>query len=65
MFNEKLQVDFLFLGDTLSLHVMDVFSKYAPLLRVRSEDSRAAWDAFRKGRLEARNADGFALAAEN
>ena len=38
MFNEKLQADLLFLGDIIALHIMDVYSKYSPLIPARAEN---------------------------
>ena len=46
MFNERLQMDLLFLGDIITLHIMDVFSKYSMLTRVRSKNPQEVWDAF-------------------
>ena len=46
MFNEKLQVDLLFLGDLIVLHIMDVFSKYSILTPLRSKNPLEVWDAF-------------------
>ena len=45
MFNEKLQVDLLFLGDIIASRVTDVFSDYFLLLPVRSENPHKVWDA--------------------
>ena len=46
MFNEKLQVDLLFSGDPVVLHIMDVFSNYSILTPVRSKNPLEVWDAF-------------------
>ena len=35
MFNERLQMDLLFLDAIIALRIMDVFSKYSILTRVR------------------------------
>ena len=35
MFNERLQMDLLFLGDIIALRIIDVFSKYPILNQVR------------------------------
>ena len=35
-FNERLQMDLLFLDDIITSHIMDVFSKYSILARARS-----------------------------
>ena len=45
-FNEKLQVDLLFLDDLIVLHIMDVFSKYSVLTPVRSKNPLEVWGAF-------------------
>ena len=46
MFNERLQMDLLFLDDIIALHIMDVFSKYSILTRVRPKNPQEVWDAF-------------------
>ena len=46
MFNERVQMDLLFLDDLIALHIMDVFSKYSILTRVRSKNPQEVWDAF-------------------
>ena len=46
MFNKKLQVDLLFLGDLIVLRSMGVFSKYSILAPVRSKNPLEVWDAF-------------------
>ena len=46
MFNEKLQVDLLFLDDLIALHIMAVFPKYSILTLVRSKNPLEVWDAF-------------------
>ena len=46
MFNEKLQVDLLFSGDLIVLHIVDVFSKNPILTPVRSKNPLEVWDAF-------------------
>ena len=50
MFNEKMQVGLLFLGDIVALRVIDVFSKYSLLIPVISNSPKevrgapcAAW----------------------
>ena len=45
-FNEKLQIDLLFLDDLVALHVMDMFSKYSLLIPVRSKNPQEVWGAF-------------------
>ena len=45
-FNEKLQVDLLFLDDIIVLHVLDLFSRYSLLAPVRSKNPEEVWDAF-------------------
>ena len=45
-FNEKLQVDLLFLDDLIVLHVLDLFSRYSLLVPARSENPEEVWDAF-------------------
>ena len=49
MFNERLQIDLLFLGDIIALHIMDVFSKYSILTRVRPKNPQEVWDASLSG----------------
>ena len=44
--NGKLQAGLLFLGDIVALHVMDVFSKYSPLIPVRTKNPQEVRDAF-------------------
>ena len=39
-------MDLLFLGDVITLRIMDVFSKYSILTRVRSTNPQEVWDAF-------------------
>ena len=46
MFNERLQMDLLFLDDIIALRIMDVFSKYSILTRARPENPQEVWDAF-------------------
>ena len=46
MLNERLRMDLLFLGDILTLHIKDVFSKYSILARARSNNPQEVWDAF-------------------
>ena len=46
MFNERLQMDLLFFDDIIALHIMDVFSKYSILTRVRPKNPQEVWDAF-------------------
>ena len=46
MFNERVQMDLLFLDDIIALRIMDVFSKYPILTRVRSKNPQEVWDAF-------------------
>ena len=46
MFNERLQMDLLFLDDIIAWHIMDVFSKYSFLTRVRPKNPQGVWDAF-------------------
>ena len=46
MFNEKLQVDLLFLDDLIVLHIMAVFTKNSILTPVRSRNPLEVWDAF-------------------
>ena len=46
MFNERLQMDLLFLDAVVALRITDVFSKYSILTRVRSENPQGVWDAF-------------------
>ena len=45
-FNEKVQVDLLFSGDLIALHVLDLFSRYSPLSPVRSKGPEEARDTF-------------------
>ena len=47
MFNEKAQVDLLFLGDLVVAHAMDVFSKYSLLRPEQSKNPQALPGAFR------------------
>ena len=46
MFNERLQMDLLFFGDVIALRIMEVFSKYSVLTRVRPKNPQEVWDAF-------------------
>ena len=46
MFNERLQMDLLFLDDIVALHIKDVFPKYSILTRVRPKNPQEVWDAF-------------------
>ena len=39
MFNPRLQMDLLFLDDTVALHIMSVFSSYSTLTRVLTRKS--------------------------
>ena len=39
-------MDLLFLDDLIALHIMDVFSKYSILTRVRSKNPQEVWGAF-------------------
>ena len=39
-FNERVQVDLLFLDDIIAAHAMDAFSKYSLLHRVKSKNPR-------------------------
>ena len=52
MFNERLQIDLLFLDDIVALHRMDVFSKNSSLYPVRFENPQEAWGAFQGLRFE-------------
>ena len=45
-FNEKVQVDLLFLGDLIALHVLDVFPRYSLLVPVRPKNPEEVWDTF-------------------
>ena len=45
-FNERVQVDLLFLDDIIAAHAMDVFSKYSLLHRVKSKNPQEVWDVF-------------------
>ena len=45
-FSEKSQVDLLFLGDVFALHIMDLCSRYSPLIPVRTEGPQEVRDAF-------------------
>ena len=36
--NEKVQVDLLFLGDLVALSVLDIFSRYSPLVPARPKN---------------------------
>ena len=45
-FNEKLQIDLLFLGDIIALRIMDMFSKYSLLIPARSKNPQEVRDAF-------------------
>ena len=45
MFNEKLRLDLLFLGDLIALQTMDVFPQRSLVMRELSENSRGAWGA--------------------
>ena len=51
MFNERLQMDLLFLEDIVALHFMDVSSKYSIPTRVRPKNPRTVWDAFLSSRV--------------
>ena len=44
--NEKLQIDLLFLGDIIVLHVLDLLSRYSLLAPARSKNPEEVWDAF-------------------
>ena len=46
MFDVRLQMDLLFLGDIVGLQIMDVFSKYPILTHVRSKNPREVWGAY-------------------
>ena len=46
MFNERLQMDLLFLDGIIASHIMDAFSKYSILTRARSKNPQEVWDAF-------------------
>ena len=50
-FNEKIQVDLLFLDDLIAVHGVDVFSRYPPLRLVQSKNPKEAWDVFCAGWL--------------
>ena len=45
MFNERLQMDLLSVDDIIALRIMDVFSKYSVLTRVRPKNPQEIWDA--------------------
>ena len=45
-FNERLQMDPLFLGDMITWHITDVFSKYPILTRVRPKNPQEVLDTF-------------------
>ena len=51
MFNEKVQVDLLFLGDLVVAHAMDVFSKYSLLHPAQSKNSQEDWGVLGAGWL--------------
>ena len=51
MFNEKSQVDLLFLDDIIALRILDVFSKYSLLIPVRTKNPQEVWDASRRPRI--------------
>ena len=51
MSKEKLQVDLLFLGDSVAPRAMDVYSKYYPLAPARSKNPQEVWGAFRNSRI--------------
>ena len=51
MFNEKVQVDLLFLGDSIALRDMDMYFKYSLMLPVHFESNQDVWDAFCGGWL--------------
>ena len=50
-FNEKVQVDLLFLGDLIVMHAIDVFSKYSLLRPAQSGNLQEVWDVFCAGWL--------------
>ena len=49
MFDEKVEVDLPFLGDTAASHAMDTCSKYSLLLPVQSENPQEVWGVFCSG----------------
>ena len=52
MSNARLQMELLFLdgaADGAALRIMDVFSKYSILSRVRPKNPQGVWDAFLSG----------------
>ena len=51
MFNEKLQVDFLFSDAIAALHVMDVFSMYSPVPPARPKNPQEVWGAISNLRI--------------
>ena len=51
MFNEKAQVDLLFLGDPIVAHAMHVISKNSLLRPVQSKNPQEVWGVFCGGRL--------------
>ena len=46
MFNEEVQADLLFLGDTIAMRAMDMFPKYSLLLQVQPEYPQEVWGVF-------------------
>ena len=46
MFNEKVQVDLLFLGDIVALRAMDTYTKNSLLLPVQPKHPQEVWGAF-------------------
>ena len=51
VFNEKMQVDLLFTGDIIALHVVGVSPKYLSLTPARSKNPQEVWDAFSSLRI--------------
>ena len=51
MFHQNLNVDLLFLGDIIALHVMALSSKYSPLIPVRTKTPQEVRDAFYASRV--------------
>ena len=45
-FNERVQVDLLFLDDIIAVHAMDAFPKFSLLQRVKSKNPQEVWDGF-------------------
>ena len=52
-FNERVQVDLLFLDDIIAAHAMGAFSKYSLLRQVKSKNPQEVWDVFCAGWLDA------------